>query len=97
MINNINKEAKAIAKSLDLDAKIERYADRRTFITIKDHKPNFPHNLKCRLINPAKSEMGIVSKKYLENIIKSVSEVTRVNPIQAGLFWGSEKPGGGLK
>ena len=60
VINNINKEVKAIAKSLNLDAKIERYADRRAFITIKDHKPNFPHNLKCRLINPAKSEMGSV-------------------------------------
>ena len=77
--DNINKEAKKIAESLNLDSKMEGYANRNAYITIKDHKPNFPHNIKCRLINPAKSEMGIVSKKYLENILKSILNSTRVN------------------
>ena len=47
---------------------MERYAERPAFISLKDHKKNFKHNTKCRLINPAKSEMGIVSKTFLEKI-----------------------------
>ena len=58
---------------------MESYASRPAFITIKDHKPNFRNNTKCRLINPAKNEIGLVSKKYLETIIKNVSNKIRVN------------------
>ena len=37
-------------------------AKREASITLKDHKENFKNSLPCRLINPAKSEMGLVSK-----------------------------------
>ena len=43
-------------------------AKREAFITLKDHKENFKNSLPCRLINPAKSEMGLVSKWILGNI-----------------------------
>ena len=36
------------------------------FISLKDHKENFEHNTKCRLINPCKGEIGVLSKKFLE-------------------------------
>ena len=50
-----------------------RSCDKRpAFITLKYHKENFKSNQKCRLINASKSEMGIVSKKYLENIISKL-------------------------
>ena len=42
------------------------------YITLKDHKENFRHNTKCRLINPSKSEVGRISKKYLNDIIADV-------------------------
>ena len=48
-------------------------------ITVKDHKENFRNNIKCRLINPSKSEVGLVSKCYLSNIIADVSRKTKVN------------------
>ena len=44
------------------------YVCRPAFIIIKDHKPNFRNNSKCRLINPAKNKLGLASKKYLEKI-----------------------------
>ena len=47
---------------------MERYAKRPAFISLKDHKENFKHNTKCHLINPSKSEMGIVSETFLEKI-----------------------------
>ena len=65
---NIDREAKAISKTLQLEKRMERYAERPAFISLKDHKENFKHNIKCRLINPSKDEMGIVSKKFLEEI-----------------------------
>ena len=58
-INAINNEAKAIAKDLNLDERIKKYHQNQSFITLKDHKENFQNNPKCRLINPAKTEMGL--------------------------------------
>ena len=58
---------------------MECYAKRSAIITLKDHKENFKNNQKCRLINPSKSEMGIVSKKYLENIISRSNSKLQYN------------------
>ena len=75
----IDSEAKTIADHLDLSAKMERFAEKPAFVTLKDHKDGFRANPKCRLTNPAKSEMGNVSKAMLENITASVTEITQLN------------------
>ena len=75
----INTEAKAIAKDLNLDERIEQYNQNWSFITLKDHKKNFQSNPKCRLINCSKSEIGIVSKQYIDQINKSIREKLNVN------------------
>ena len=41
-------------------------------MTLKDHKPNFENNATSRLINPAKNEVGKISKVILENINKEL-------------------------
>ena len=65
-INAINTEAKATAKYLNMDESIFHYTIRinqnQSFSALK----NFQNNQKCRLINPAKSEIGIVSKHYID-------------------------------
>ena len=38
------------------------------FVTLKDHKDNFQNNPTTRLINPAKNELGRISKVILEKI-----------------------------
>ena len=53
-----------------MDDKIEQLPENQAFITIKDHKPNFPNNIKCRLINPTKSNLGKISKQILQEINK---------------------------
>ena len=58
---------------------MECYSDQSAFITLKDHKANFKNNTKCRLINPSKSEVGLVSKHYLSSIISTVAEKSGVN------------------
>ncbi len=54
-------------------------AERQAFITLKDHKENFENNPKCRLINPAKSEIGRISKKILEKINTTIRNTTSLN------------------
>ena len=58
---------------------MEIMAKKKAFITLKDHKENFESTFPCGLINPAKSELGIVSKKILENITSNVRLQTAVN------------------
>ena len=70
----IARESKKFAKSLDLDERMECYSDQSPFITLKDHRANFKNNTKCRLINPSKSKVGLVSKLYLNLIISMVAE-----------------------
>ena len=49
------------------------------FITLKDHKENFQNNPTTRLINPAKNEVGRISKVILDNINKKLQESLGVN------------------
>ena len=49
------------------------------FITLKDHKDNFDSQPKCRLINPAKSELGKVSKIILDEINNKLRSKLHVN------------------
>ena len=58
---------------------MECYSNQQAYITLKDHQENFRNNIKCRLINPYKSEVGRVSKNYLNEIIADVSRKTEVN------------------
>ena len=62
-VSDINKESKRLAEKLDLDDRIETLAEREAFISLKDHKNNFWNQTKCRTINPAKNDLGRVSKK----------------------------------
>jgi len=75
----ITKTDKDIATALDLDDRIEQLAQKPAFITLKDHKPNFHNKPTCRLINPTKSEIGKISKHLLENINKTLTNITGVN------------------
>ena len=58
---------------------MECYSNQHAYITLKDHQENFRNNTKRRFINPSKSEVGRVSKKYLNDIIVDVSRKTEVN------------------
>ena len=77
--DNIDKEAANIAKSFHIQDRVEGYANRNAFLTLKDHKENFRSNTKCRLLNPSKSEIGLISKKFLERIINDIKRSTNAN------------------
>ena len=62
-----------------LEKRIEQHGQHQSFITLKDHKDDFQNNRKCRLINPAKSEIDIVSKYYIEKVNKNIRRGIKVN------------------
>ncbi len=76
---NITITDKKIAAQLELDDRIDTTAHNQAFLTLKDHKPNFPNKPTCRLINPSKSELGKVSKKILDSINQQVRDQLPLN------------------
>lgn len=74
----IDGDAASIATYFKLQDRIECMAERTSFITLKDHKDNFANNPKCRLINPAKSEIGIISKQELQSINEAIRASTKL-------------------
>ena len=52
---------------------------RNCFITLKDHEENFLNNPKTRLLNPAKNELGRISKAILDKINLNLRNATKVN------------------
>ena len=67
---SINLEAKKIVEPIKLDDYIQCIARTPAFITFKDRKPNLRENPSYRLINPAKNELGKVSKVIIKKINK---------------------------
>lgn len=79
IIHSINQEGKAIATQLDIQDRTERIAERQAFVSLKDHKENFANNPTCRLINPAKCEIGRISKQLLQRVNTDVRNKTSLN------------------
>ena len=78
-LNNVNKEAAEIALDLDIDDRVDQYIQSDAFITVKDHKESFPGRIECRLINPAKSNIGRISKQIISEAVLSIKNKTRSN------------------
>ena len=75
----INQEAKQLAQKLKIDDLVDVMAKSEAFVTLKDHKARFQNNLPCRLINPAKSELGVISKAILDRAVSATRAATSVN------------------
>ena len=70
---SINNEAALLLNDRKLkNKKIPKYQKSKAFLTIKDHKPNFLHNISCRTINPSKSHLGKWVKVILQNHIEAI-------------------------
>ena len=76
---NTNKEGNQHASEVNVINRIEINSTGSSFITLKDHKENFLNRPTTRLLNPAKNEIGRISKHILQNINKTLSEETKVN------------------
>lgn len=76
---NISHELKNITNKLEVSDRVEKMVQRQAFISLKDHKENFQNNAKCRLINPAKNNFGLVSKQILDRISNNIRSKTKLH------------------
>ena len=63
---------------LHLDDRVEQFNQHESFVTLKDHKENFQNNPK----SPAKSEIDIISKHYIEKTNSNIRKTTNMNQWQ---------------
>ena len=75
----INIEGKPIANKNDVQSLMKINSTNECFITLKDHKDNFQNNPTTRLINPAKNEIGRISKIFLQSINNNLRKKIKVN------------------
>ena len=77
--NKVNKEVKIIASNYGVSERVDCLEKSNAFISLKKHKPNFRSNPKYRLINPVKSEIGKISKYFLEQVNNKVRDLSSGN------------------
>ena len=78
-LRDINFTAKKIAEKLSIVDRVEVMQETEAYITIKDHKDEFPNKMLCRLINPSKPNIGKISKTILDTINKNIVRSTEIN------------------
>ena len=49
------------------------------YILFKDNKPNFENKLPSRLINASRIELGVISKRFIQNIVYDIQKTTHDN------------------
>ena len=78
-LSDINNDTRKFARSLDIGDRMESHSQANAFLTIKDHKEDFPNTVKCRVINPACNNLGKVSKRVLDEINTTCREAAGVS------------------
>ena len=77
--SELNKTSASIALSLELADRVGQYQTSPAYVLLKDHKATFRSNPQCRLINPAKTDLGRISKQILERININLRAQTLLN------------------
>ena len=75
----IHIEGKKILRNREVPNRLEINSENNSFMTLKDHKENFNSNLTVRLINPAKNQLGHISKAILDTTKKNIPEAIGLN------------------
>ena len=94
VVNKVNLKAKEIAEELGIADRVEAYSESSAFITLKDHKDDYMNKPKCRLINPAKTNIGKISRQMLQRINKDVRNKTNLKQARRTTMDRSEKQKG---
>merc|ERR1712073_262657 len=61
---------------------MEEYKQSPCFITVKDHKKDWRKKVPTRLINGAKTDIGVISKTIMQKIIDQLKEKTKLNSFE---------------
>ena len=82
-ILSIDYEAAYLAKKLDIEWRVDGQAHEVAFLTVKDHNKDFPSKISYRLINPAKCEIGRVSKIILQRINQDIRRQQQTHQVRS--------------
>ena len=95
-VKQVNAETAEIAAQLGLDDRMEIFQESEAFFSVKDHKSGFKDGVvKLRLLNPAKTDLGVILKKILEEKISATIAKTGLNSwsnTAEALKWFQELP-----
>ena len=69
IVEKINDSILKFGMLYNVVERIKKIVPRDVFLTLKDHKQNFETNEPCRLINPTKSDLGVLSKRILDKVL----------------------------
>lgn len=95
-VDEINEEAATITNQLEIADRVEAIALKPSFLSLKDHKEDFPSKLSFRLINPTKTNLGKISKQILDRIngdIRASSNSNQWRSTQEVLSWFNKMEG----
>ena len=73
----IGMAGKHILKNNENLNRVEINGESNCFFTLKNHKNNFANNPQVRLMNPAKNELGKISKVTLEKSCSTKSQIKK--------------------
>ena len=77
--DKINTQGKKIINGKEVVNRMFINGKNNCFISLKDHKPNFQNHPKVRLLNPAKNELGRISKVILDKINSQLRNDLKLN------------------
>ena len=77
--NSINFKAKQISSKLKIDNRVQKLDENKVYVTIKNHKEEFPDKISCHLINPSKTDIGKTRKQILDRFNNTTLEKSKVN------------------
>ena len=77
--NKINRDGKKLMEEKGILNRMLTNGKNECSFTLKDHKTNFKNNPKVRVINPAKNEIGRISKNILDKINHQLRNSLRIN------------------
>ena len=67
----------------DLESRVEVFTHSEAFMTLKDHKMNFVSKMAVRLLNPAKPQLGKITKVKLQRINSEIRSIEKLNQLQS--------------
>ena len=71
-VEQVDKISRNIAESLKLENRIQKHTTSECTFTLKDQKEHFVTRPECRLLNPAKNQLGIITKCKVEEINQEI-------------------------
>ena len=73
IVESIENDLENFSTNFGVSDRVSKIVKSEAFCSIKDHKEGWERTLPARLINPCKTDLGVISKSILDRILKTAS------------------------